>query len=253
MIARRQVGNVSAKRRDRLRKEQAAANQGRPPRRETESPPVAGSTLANRYPTGQLRLVGGFFLRLLFWYVLLTLLSRYSPLVKESYAAAFRACARTVFATFHVDGRTEWLPTTEAGEFDTEVRLRNARVPDIEGGTHCDSRRMAYAPLSFIAALVLATPLPWRRRLIALFWGLLAVHLFIVLRLELILLYAFCEDSPARLYAPSPFWSNVLYHAFEALAGSFPSSFIVPTMLWALITFRRGDLERWCSPRPADS
>ena len=199
---------------------------------------------------GRLRLVGGFFLRLVLWYGLAIALITLSPAFQRGYAAFFRTYAGAVFGSFHLSGRTEWVPAAGHGDSDTEVKLRNVRVPGQVATANCDSRRMGYAPLSLIVVLILATPLPWRRRGIAMIWGLLAVHLFITLRLEILLLFNFCFDIPTRLYAPSPFWRGVLGQVFWVIVYAFPSAFIGPTVLWVLVTFRRGDWGHFFGTRP---
>ena len=230
-------------------KKKTGASQELVCRRETKRVPSAAPLSSALGSAGRLRLVGGFFLRLLFWYGLVIAMITLWPAFQRGYAAFFRAYAGGVFDSFHLSGRTEWVPAAGHGDFDTEVKLRNVRVPGLVAKTYCGSRRMGYAPLSLIVALILATPLPWRRRWIAMLWGLLAVHLFIALRLEIMLLSNFCGDIPLRLYTPTPFWRGVLHEVSWVIAGAFPSAFIGPAVLWVLVTFRRGDSERWIGPR----
>lgn len=214
-------------------------------RREAKDVPSAAPLSCARSAAGRLRLVGGFFLRLVFWYCLAIAPITLWPAFQRGYAAFFRTCAGGVFGSFHISGRSEWVPAVGQGDYDTTVKLWNVRMPRFDGTIYCDSRRMGYAPLSLIVALILATPLPRRRRRIAMLWGLLAVHLFIALRLEIMLLDYFCADLPLRLYTPTPFWRAVLHEVFAVIAFSFPSAFIGPAVLWVLVTFRRGDWERW--------
>ena len=72
---------------------------------------------------------------------------------------------------------------------DTRLTLENAELADSTGkglveATELDSRSIGWVPTALTAALVLATPIPWRRRLIALAGGLVLIHLFIFFTLQ---------------------------------------------------------------------
>ena len=111
------------------------------------------------------------------------------------------------------------------------------------------ARLTGYLPTAEVIALILALPIPWSRRWKALFWGLVLVNGFVVLRLEITLLYWFSGDRPFALYSPGPFWSEVLVGAREVVVVSPMLTFAVPVFIWILVTFRRGDLEQWMAPR----
>ena len=69
-------------------------------------------------------------------------------------------------------------------ELDTRVTLKNAALADSSGKgltlhTELDSRSIGWLPTALTIALVLATPIPWPRRLGALAGVLVLIHLFI--------------------------------------------------------------------------
>ena len=122
---------------------------------------------------------------------------------------------------------------------DTVMVLRKARVPQV-GHLTTSSRYIGYSPTAMLVALVLATPIPWRRRGIAMLWGMALVHAFIALRLTLTLAAnGFAADKGYALFSPGAFWSGVLGRA-ETLLSDDPSvSFVVPMMIWFVVIGRR--------------
>lgn len=76
------------------------------------------------------------------------------------------------------------------------------------------------------------------------FWGLALVNGFVVVRVALPLLKEFSEDGTLALFSLSPFWKKALDVAIIALVTSPPSVFVVPILIWILVTFRRGDFGR---------
>ena len=70
---------------------------------------------------------------------------------------------------------------------DTQVRMGNRDLLDANGKglfetTGLDSRSIGWLPTVLTMALILATPIPWRRRGLALLGGLILVQGFILFR-----------------------------------------------------------------------
>ena len=69
----------------------------------------------------------------------------------------------------------------------------------------------------------------------------LLVNGFVVVRMWFALLRGFSLDQPCALYHPSPFWKAILTHAHNYITISPTSSFVVPALIWMLVSFRRDD------------
>ncbi|MFQ5491167.1 MAG: hypothetical protein ACE5GE_10630 [Phycisphaerae bacterium] len=189
-----------------------------------------------------------FFLKLVLLYALLM---APWPGLRSAYAATFRFVGRLCFTHFGQDGRVTFEPHEYAfGQTDTELILHNRRQPDTRGTVTCDSRLRGYFPTAFVIALILATPLPAKRRLRALLWGLLAVNVFVALRIALLIVQTFSGDHPGALYHPSPFWAGVLKQLVTNLCDAPASHFIIPIFIWITTTLRPNDLKRWMQPPP---
>lgn len=163
------------------------------------------------------------------------------------YAILFRRGAEWLFADFGTDGIVRFTPLESAkDDKDTRVHLAKRGLPqsiDIAQS----SRRTGYIPTAIVIALVLATPVPWSRRWRALCWGLAAVSSFVALRLATTLLHWFSEPYPFRLYEPGPFWHKTISAVWELMVVAPTCSFVVPPLIWVLVTLRKNDITRIAS------
>lgn len=113
----------------------------------------------------------------------------------------------------------------------------------------CDSRFTGYLPTIVFVALLLATPLPWRRRRRAVLSGLVLVHGYIVVRLALGLLVGLSRN--AKL-APTGAMPDFLLHPLwlrslqitSAIVDREPTIYVgIPVVIWIVATFRATDRE----------
>ncbi len=184
----------------------------------------------------------GFLLRLVLLYGILAVPW---PAVQRAYSAAYAGVANVVFGSFGSDGRVRFQhPPNSDRPAALELVIRKRGAPQIGRSPH-DPILTGYLAIVEVIALILATPVPWSRRCKALVWGMLLVHAYIWLRLEITLLHWFSGDSPLALYKPGPFWSKLLASAFELISVSPTSTFVVPIFIWILVSFRKSDFEGW--------
>ena len=187
------------------------------------------------------RTVVGFFLRL---FVIYGLLAVPWPWVTDAYTSLYHGVGNAWFGSFGSDGVVRFVEPADAeAPHDTKIVIRN-RKSQVFGSTTHNARVMGWLPTIETVALILATPLPWARRRIALLWGLLLVHAFIWLRLEVVLLHWFTGDQPWCIYRPPPLIDALLEQAMVIGVISPTPSLVVPLLIWMAATFRRGDLKR---------
>jgi hypothetical protein len=106
------------------------------------------------------------------------------------------------------------------------------------------SRYVGYLPTALLAALVLATPLPLKRRMCALGLGLLLMQLFLGL-LILIMIFNQCSYFPTMgLIQLGSFQEQVVRSVYDIFVRHLGARMTVPVLVWILICFRRDDLER---------
>ena len=179
--------------------------------------------------------IAGFFSRFLLIFVLLM---APWPGLNEVYAAFFQAGGNALFAHFGAAGTVHFAPLAENPRHHTHLALRNQRTR-VESVFTVDSRLLGYKPTVFVLALVLATPIPWSRRLRALLWGVVLVNAYVALRVGVYLLATFSEGNSLALFAPGPVARSALDHVHWVVVLSFSGSLILPLPVWVLVTFRR--------------
>jgi hypothetical protein len=142
----------------------------------------------------------------------------------------------------------EALPPRETRAPETTIvvanlALRNAQRETPARHLDVDLRGVAWVPLVWLAALILASPVPGRRKAVAFFWGMLAIHAFILFSLGVYIVNQSDAASGLHLVELSS-WAKELTDELEnILITQMGASFVVPVLLWILVTFRREDVE----------
>ena len=186
------------------------------------------------------RAIARFFLLLAFFYALLMVPW---PGLGYAYARVFESGAESVFGSFGSDGVVRFVPSpAAAGTTNTDILLWNRRT-GASSRAQYSSRAVGYAPAAFLTALVLSTPLPLRRKVWAFLLGMLLLHAFIALKLLLALTHFFSVDRPLALFTLSESWREILGGAVKLVAFMPFFSLVMPTFVWILVTFRRGDIK----------
>lgn len=104
------------------------------------------------------------------------------------------------------------------------------------------SRYVGHLPVATLVSLVLATPIGWRRRSRALLWGLILVNMFISLRVLLAVVHGFHQASLIGEASQPTIWSAAVAASVRFATVGQAVSYVVPILLWILVTVRREDL-----------
>ena len=167
------------------------------------------------------------------------------------YSQAFRAGAGALFGSFGSRGLVRFEPPETASlSQDTKVTFKN-RQTGMAQSIGCSAWLMGYLPFAAFLALMLATPIPWSRRWKTLLWGVFWIHLFVVFRIFLLVVFGFCNPPPVGLFAPSPFWAKIISTTTDVIGVSPVTSFVAPILIWILVAFRREDWARILEMTPA--
>lgn len=201
-----------------------------------------------------------FLLRFLLVFLLLL-----APLsvTKRAYASLLRFGGTCLFASFPPNGTVHFFPTSTLTPEDVP---KGYKLPAPDRGLdihlkltsrssrthmtilHTNSRYIAYVPTAFVAALILATPIPWPRKWRALLWGMLLVSAFVALKFAVWLVFAFARNDPVAMFHFGPFGRGVMRHLYSVIVTGVPGTYIFPLPIWILVTFRRADWPRLTQP-----
>lgn len=176
------------------------------------------------------------------------------PLIHEPYADGYRAVANALFGSFGSRGvaRFERL-TNGPPHMDTRLHVSRRDVPGTGRSCQHSTKVTGYLLTAEAAALILATPLSWRRRLKALLAGLVLAHTVVIARLFIAVLRAFIGDHPSALFTPGPVCADLIERVFQVTCVWPSFTFTVPLIIWLLVAIRRADLERWQLVAPGHS
>jgi hypothetical protein len=97
-----------------------------------------------------------------------------------------------------------------------------------------------YIHIAFLTALIVATPLPLRRRGWALVWGLILMHAIVAFKLAIMILHLFSNQRVSLLIL-NAFWKDVVVTTNQVVVRHLTTGFIIAFFIWVLVSFRRED------------
>jgi hypothetical protein len=164
------------------------------------------------------------------------------PRLGGVYTRFYSAGAAFLFGSFGSTGIVTFEPLHDS-EHDLHVTLYNRARLAADGDiarirTRHSSRHAGYMYAAFLTALILATPMIWRRKGWGLFWGMILIHGFVASKLALRLFHAF-NNRPLSMFALNPFCRRVLSVTHKAVAINVTFGFVVCVFVWILVSFRR--------------
>jgi hypothetical protein len=157
------------------------------------------------------------------------------PALKSVSSGCFRAQTRLLmsFAFSHKNSRVEPVRDPRYPNLDTVVlvEVRNNHQPSagpsaVQAGF--DSCGQLWIPLAMLAALCLATPLPWSGRLKALLVGGVVVDVFAAATVLAVVSFGLSGENSEG--APS----HLLTFAFRLLSENIWFGFVLPLLIWAV-------------------
>ncbi len=193
----------------------------------------------------------GCFLRL---FVIFVLLYCPWPGLDRAYLACFRAAGNVLFGSIGEVGVVEFVaefprqyerfaPPAPPENWPVRLILKNRKTAKEKLQVY--SARHGYLAAALTASLILATPIPWRRRCKVLIFGLILANGFAALRIYLGLLNEFSGDNPIAQFHPGPIWRSALELSVRMLTVSPEFTFVIPVFIWIAVTIRRRDLNDW--------
>lgn len=163
------------------------------------------------------------------------------PGLSAAYNAWFRSLGRVAAIGGAWVVRVEPVPADEKSPLSTRLIVRTLAAPDAEGNVvlnrlDLDAWGVGWVPTALVIALIMATKLSLRRRLVALAWGLLLIHLYVIFCIRVYL-----WDGTADLLDAGTFFrslSGALSYTFVTQMGA---GLAVAVLIWLAVTFRVHD------------
>ena len=167
------------------------------------------------------------------------------PFLHQSFSAYFRAFGDAIFG-----GQTGYSEISFESFADqrwadqTRVVIVNKALMNYDGSGPVhnfdfDAHAVGWRPIALLAALIFATPIPWGRRIRAFTFGILGIHVFLIVFLA-VGIWSEANELPLAFFVPvTPFWKAVATGARTLLISQI--GLFLPVLVWGLVTFRVGD------------
>ncbi len=153
-----------------------------------------------------------------------------------AYAAWFRTVTQISCQSFQPGwhAETHALAPSETRPLDTRYVIANTRAATNEGVParmlDLDSRGVGWIPTAWTMALILATPLSFRNRLIALATGLLLIHLFILFSV-----WSLVANGSSDLFSAPAWWRELTGALRYTLITQMGPGFVFPVLIWITV------------------
>lgn len=166
------------------------------------------------------------------------------PLLRAPSEALFRAAGNATLGqlTFGMGGHIRFMPAKpraasdhhdEDESWSTRVELS---IEDSEDrhGIRMNARRIVYLPCVILAALVLASPLAWRRKALALALGAVLLLASALLSAWLTAAWLFAR-VPGLIYELSELEQSMLSFGYEAWVTALGNRYLAPIVIAAVL------------------
>lgn len=176
------------------------------------------------------------------------------PATGVIYSKIYWATGKFLFDYFKHFGIAEFSRSADGSEIYITAYNRqsmNNRGNMSEGKSVRKIRYGDYMYMAFLAALITATPVPFKRRGWGLVWGLFLMQATAVgkLAIAMIALLGLLGSEEVSVVILSPFWSSVVVVSYYVFVNNPTTSFVIAFFIWILVTFRRSDWERFAAAR----
>jgi len=170
-------------------------------------------------------------------YLLLILAGTYTGLGKQ-YAQGLRTCATNFFSN---DAYKIRLKKIKQEKFDTRIELTH-KNKGIKSACSFNIWMAGFLPAALICSLILATPMSTiKQKLILLVIGLLtiSIYIFIGIRIKIAVLHQ--QIAKAEQTFNNTLIDRSLDFVNTAIIDPVSMIFLVPVILWGLLTFKKSD------------
>jgi hypothetical protein len=162
----------------------------------------------------------------------------------DAYGTFYRKVSEIFFTRFGEKGFVKFREWKEPATTHVNVGSNALIRPDGSADTAAidvNTRYLGYIPTILLIALVLASPVPWKRRLFALAAGLVLVTLLVMLKQWIALLWL-CEQHPfLQLTNFTGTGKKLLTFANSFLSVTSSSVLYFVVAIWLVVTFRVDD------------
>lgn len=160
------------------------------------------------------------------------------------YSKFYQKGATVLFGKFGPDGTVRFCQSQNELK-DIDIFFRNKELTDPVSKkvtvyvVHHSSRYNGYYITALLIALIVATPLTFKRRGLAVLLGMILIHVFIALKMLIQIIEV--SIGPLCLFQLNPFFGQLQSIAEMVFVHYITPSFTVSVIIWIVVCFRRSD------------
>jgi hypothetical protein len=164
------------------------------------------------------------------------------------YGKFYRANCRMLFHHFLGTGIGLYNESKDAKT--TNIQIGNLSLLDKNkqlkaGSFDVNTRYRGYIPTVLLISLVLASPVPWKRRLFALIAGLILITAFIMLKQWIHLVFICQQIEWLKMDDFSARQKSITEFVYLNYINTIGPSLFVTVVVWLVVTFRIDDLKKF--------
>lgn len=164
----------------------------------------------------------------------------------EMYGKFYRKIAGNLFSTFHTHGIARFAEGYEKSI--TRINVGNYEQVEKSGALqttfgYLNIRFLAYLPTVLLISLILASPVNWKRKLLALVIGLFLLTAYIMLLQWIHILFLSIRATWLKLFDFSESKKHIINLAYKYFVQMSGFTRFLVVLIWLLVTFRIDDLK----------
>ncbi len=165
-----------------------------------------------------------------------------------TYENFYRKCNSYFFSELQSVGHVRFTKGKEPATTHINIWNQNQVQPDGKVNSakaDVNTRYRGYLPTILFLSLLLASPVPWKRKTISLVTGFILVTAFVMFKAWLGLVYV-CQNNPfLELFNFSGNKKYLVDRCLDIFFHSTGSILYFVVAIWILVTFRKQDLLNW--------
>lgn len=173
--------------------------------------------------------------------------------IGQAYAAFIRIDGQLLFGNFGKKGAVKFEPNfEEKNKWEYRNKLFLVNRQQLEKSQRTGSEyKMAkvysswyynYLFVALLIALIAATPMTIKRKLWALFWGLVLIHIYINFGIYIMLLFKFNAHPYLDVVNLSGFGKSIVEFIYPIVMVNPGTGIFVAVIVWLIVCFRKNDL-----------
>ncbi len=172
--------------------------------------------------------------------------------VENPYAQSYRWLGKALFENYGTKGFLQFFPIEEESTYRLSTKVVIFNKHQIRSAKQSGQATVKGAellvsswyngllPIVILLSLIVASPVPWKRKLLATLIGLILLYLFFILKWKLSIAWEIQQNKWLDIPTRSP---GLVKTGHAIFVENIETTIIVPVFIWIAVTFRKRDIQ----------